>query len=542
MKKTAFTYILDNIDIETEKALPEMLNDKKGNFVKNIHTKDLLPNSLFFAAVEQVPIAISITDKKAKILYANQEFCKITGYTLDEVIGQNESILSNKSTPREVYYDLWHTISRHSTWHGQLINRHKKGHPYLADLTISPIQDKLKNTTHYIGMHRNISEPYEIKKNLNNQKLLVESVINASSVAMVVLDQNNRVILDNLQYKTLISDLGHTEPVHLFLELLTLELGDIRAYLSTHANGFSNIEIRIDSHLNPVPAWFSCSGNLFQEQVANANHFFDDKTLDFLLLSFSNITVQRRHHEESYLQSLKVLLAEEEQVRSIRETLLGSIHQINQPLNQIQAAIQLMHTKKQTGALLDLLQQLEDSCQQTVDTLQQCVPEIFPTAITAININQILHQILMLSNDTFLRNGIIIDWEPSVILPHIMGAENKLLTLFKKLIDNAIYALSRNKNTERCIKITTSNSHQRVSVSIADTGPGIPAHLHSKIFQPFFTTKDRGDAQVGMGLVVAKDIVNQFNGNIELDADYQNGCRFIVSFPVISRNNTGYDQ
>ena len=184
-------------------------------------------------------------------------------------------------------------------------------------------------------MHRNISEPYEIKKNLNNQKLLVESVINASSVAMVVLDQNNKVILDNLQYKTLISDLGHKEPVHLFLQFLTLELGDIRAYLSTHSAGFNNIEIRIDSPIKAVPVWFSCSGNLFQEQVANANHFFDDKTQDFLLLSFSNITAQRRHHEEAYLQSLKVLLTEEEQVRSIRETLLGSIHQINQPLNQI---------------------------------------------------------------------------------------------------------------------------------------------------------------------------------------------------------------
>jgi len=158
-------------------------------------------------------IALIFIVKKANILYVNKAFSKVTGYKISEIIGQNESMLSYKSTPREVYYDLWYSISRNNIWHGELVNRHKNGEPYIAELTVAPMQDPMNNTTHYLGMHRDITESYETKKNLLTQKSLIESVISASSVAMVVLDQNNKVILDNQQYKSLVSDLDHKEPV-----------------------------------------------------------------------------------------------------------------------------------------------------------------------------------------------------------------------------------------------------------------------------------------------------------------------------------------
>lgn len=544
MEKTTLKYLQMHTDIEKviDELNPALLDREQGKFIDllNGKRKELLPPWLFVEAVEQAPVAISITDKKANILYANQAFSDVTGYSITEIIGKNESMLSYKATPREVYYDLWHTISRNKTWHGQLINRHKNGMPYLADLTVSPMQDSLKNITHYLGMHRDISDKFRVEKKLQNQKMLIESVINASSVAMVVLDQNDQVVLDNLQYKTLFSDLDHAEPIQLFLEILSRELGDIRIYLARNPAGFNNYEVRIDSAAKHHPLWFACSAKTFQEKNAEATGFFDETSENYILLSISNITKQRQHQEEIYLQSLKAMLAEEEQIRSIRETLLGTIHQVSQPLNQIQAAIQLMRQKGQQGALLDLLKQLEDRCLQTVSTLNHCIPEIAPTAISSINLNQILQEVLKLSNKKFLSNGIVVDWEPSLVLPNILGAENKLRMMFKQLIDNAINALNQSHKPDRNIVIKTQTNNDRVIATITDSGPGIPKHQRSKVFHPFFTTQKMGGVQAGMGLVMAKEIVHQFNGTIDIDNELQDGCRFIVSFPMINAND--YDR
>ena len=544
MKKTTLKYLQIHSDIEKviEHLAPDLLNLEQSKLIDRLNNKrkDLLPAWLFVEAVEQAPVAISITDKKANILYANQAFSKVTGYSMPEIIGKNESMLSYKCTPRQVYYDLWHTISRNKTWHGQLVNRHKNGAPYLADLTVAPMQDSQKNITHYLGMHRDISEHYRVEKKLQNQKLLIESVINSSSVAMVVLDQNNNVVLDNLQYKALISDLGHKEPARLFLEILSRELGNIHAYLEENPGGFNNMEIRIDTHPKHNPLWFACSGKIFQEKTTYASSFFEETSQNYLLLGLTNITQQRRHQDEMYLQSMKAVLAEEEQIQSIRETLLGAIHQVSQPLNQIQAAIHLMQQRKEEGALLDLLKQLENSCQNTVSRLNHCVPEVVPTAITSVNLNQILHEALMLNSNKFLSNGIIIDWLPTPVLPNILGAENKLRMLFKQLLDNAINALNRSVNNDRTITITTKANHQRVHVYIADSGPGIPERHRTKVFEPFFTTQRLGGIQAGMGLVMAKEIVQQMNGSIEIDPDYDPGCCFKVSFPVI--NHDAYDR
>ena len=79
---------------------------------------DGLTPEVFQQAVEHAPIAISITDLKANILYANRAFSSITGYDSREVIGKNESVLSNGTTPRLVYQALWSRLAQKKAWSG----------------------------------------------------------------------------------------------------------------------------------------------------------------------------------------------------------------------------------------------------------------------------------------------------------------------------------------------------------------------------------------------------------------------------------------
>lgn len=540
MTKPTPDYLLSEIAIETAKQLApgDAMDDSalppkktKGKQANN------LPFSLFVKAVEQAPVAISITDKKANILYINDAFTSVTGYKAAEILGANESKLSDKSTPRQVYYDLWHTISRKQIWHGQLVNRKKMGQRYLADLTIAPMLDEHGAISHFIGMHRDVTQAHHAEQQVGNQKQLIESVINASPVAMAVLNDSKRVVLDNQMYKMLISELDKKEPALFFLDALEQEMGALWDNPDRN-RGFAHLEIRVEGVGRRGTRWFSCSGNWFSEDDTCADNFFVKQSKDYLLLSINDISQQRRQQENLQVQTLRTMLAEEEHIRSIRETLLGAMHQIRQPLNQINAAIQIMAQRNDANnrPLKDLLGQVQLMGEETLATLQRCVPEIPESAVVPVNLNQLLHEVMLLYSTKFLANGVVVDWLPNPVLPSILGSANKLRMLFKQLIDNAVNALNRAGSRERIIKISTAVDHDWVHVAIADSGPGIPLNQHSKVFEPFFTTEAMGGLQAGMGLVMVKEIVNQHNGMIGIDPDYQNGCCFNISFPVCPKH------
>jgi nitrogen fixation regulatory protein len=358
---------------------------------------------------------------------------------------------------------------------------------------------------------------------------LIESVVNGSPVAMVVLDADHKIILDNQKYKMLVSDMGMPEPALYFIAALQEEMPDFWA----SKRNFNQREVRFEGTGQGRTRWFYCSGNWFSEDDTDADNFFTKHTNSYLLLSINDVTLQRRQQEKMHLQTLRNILAEEEQIRSIRETLLGAMHQIRQPMNQIGAAIQIMAQRNdsQNQALKELLNQVQRMGEETLATLQLCVPEIPETAVIPVNLNQLLHEVLLLYSHTFLANGVIIDWLPTAILPSILGSENKLRMLFKQLLDNAVDAMNRAGSKERYIKISTSVSEKWVNVRIADSGPGIPANQHSKVFEPFFTTQNMGGIQAGMGLVMAREIVSQHNGIIIIDPVYIDGCCWSISFP-----------
>ena len=344
----------------------------------------------------------------------------------------------------------------------------------------------------------------------------------------------DRVILDNHNYKALVSDLDKGEPATYFLQLLRDEMGDLWSQLQNKEQGFNNREFKIESKGGQRARWFSCAGNWFIENEVNADAFFENVSKQYLILTLTDITRQRRQMEELHIQTLKTMMAEDERVRSIRETLLGAMHQIQMPMNQIRAAEQILRHKRddQNAGLLQILQQIQQSGEEAVATMQKCIPEILQTAVIPINLNQILHDVLLLSNQRIWSNGIGVHWQPLAQLPTMLGSENRLRILFKQLIDNAIEAISESDCAEQRLKITTDTDSDLIYVSIEDSGPGIPVEKRAKVFEPFYTTRPMGGNQAGMGLVMAKEIVNQHQGFIEIDPDYDQGCRFKISFPL----------
>ncbi|SMF96524.1 nitrogen fixation negative regulator NifL [Methylomagnum ishizawai] len=496
----------------------------------------MTPLRLFMETMDQSPVAISITDQRANIIYVNQAFTRITGYSPEEAIGRNESMLSDKITPKRVYQDLWATLGQKKVWQGVLVNRHKTQGKYLADLTIAPMLDERGELTHYIGIHRDVTEFYGLEQKVKNQKKLIETVVDSIPVATVLLDAGDRVVFDNLVYKGLTSELGVAEPVQLFLKMLREEIGDRWHDLERRGKSFRNHEIRVDLGGYRPPRWFSCAGTWFSENDIGVEAYFQQRQQTYLLLTLTDITQQKRQQEEIRINALKAIMADEERIQSLRETLSGVIHQVQAPVNMLSAALNMLERRRRNGddnaALAGLLKQALDSGQDTVATLQGCMPDPDPAKVAPVNINQVLHEVLILLTPRLLADGIIIEWQPTPVLPTIMALENRLRAMFKQLLENAIDAMRQNGAKPRELRIATRPEADLIHIVIEDSGPGIPVELRTKVFEPFFSTKGGAGRQAGMGLAMVQDVVNSHAGMIMIDPEYQDGCRIRLQFDI----------
>ena len=109
--KQALTAILTSLPEDLPPQLRKLFDlDQKSQ-------DGLPPPRLYQDAVEQISVAISITDRNAKILYVNAAFEALTGYRAGEVRGRKESVLSDLRTPRAVYVEMWETIGKGDVWH-----------------------------------------------------------------------------------------------------------------------------------------------------------------------------------------------------------------------------------------------------------------------------------------------------------------------------------------------------------------------------------------------------------------------------------------
>jgi len=117
-------------------------------------------------AMDQSTEIIVITDTEGMITYVNPAFEKTTGYSREEVLGKNPSILKSTKQDDMFYHDLWETISKGKTWSGRLVNKKKDGSEYTEEATISPVLSDQGEIVSYVAVKRNISDKLKLEARL----------------------------------------------------------------------------------------------------------------------------------------------------------------------------------------------------------------------------------------------------------------------------------------------------------------------------------------------------------------------------------------
>lgn len=125
---------------------------------------------------------------KGIITYANDEFCKLSGYTREELLGKNHNIIRHPDNPKELYLDLWTTIQKKQIWQNIIRNNSKSGKAYYVKTTIRPIVDLNGDIIEYIALRDDVTDIMNPNKQL---EYFIQYAKNPMLVMMEIVDYEN---------------------------------------------------------------------------------------------------------------------------------------------------------------------------------------------------------------------------------------------------------------------------------------------------------------------------------------------------------------
>lgn len=232
------------------------------------------------------------------------------------------------------------------------------------------------------------------------------------------------------------------------------------------------------------------------------------------------------------------MLQQTERLSSIGEIVASVAHELNNPLSGVLGFSQLLALKDTEGKFkrdIERIVECSDRCQKIVQNLlsfaRPSIPEKKP-----LGLNGVLEKTLDLLHHSLQADNIEVvkDLDPG--LPYVLADFHQVQQVFTNLITNAQQAMSADKGQGKLLLRTYPREGQ-VVLEIVDDGPGIPAEVLPRIFDPFFSTKKQGRG-TGLGLSVSYGIVREHGGEIRVETRSRQGTTFSAVFPVFEGART----
>ncbi|MFN3688783.1 EAL domain-containing protein [Salinarimonas sp.] len=189
-------------DVTTERRQQESLAEAHARA-----TRALAELGAYRTALDQHSI-VAVTDRRGRITYVNDLFCKISGYEREELIGNTHKIVNSGTHEPGWFKNLWRTIATGRSWRGEICNRKKSGGLYWVDTTIVPMRDAEGRIESYVSIRYDITErkraeaavAQEIEKRAAAETLL-RDVLDTIPDAVAAYDTQDRLVLFNKAYK-----------------------------------------------------------------------------------------------------------------------------------------------------------------------------------------------------------------------------------------------------------------------------------------------------------------------------------------------------
>jgi signal transduction histidine kinase len=237
--------------------------------------------------------------------------------------------------------------------------------------------------------------------------------------------------------------------------------------------------------------------------------------------------------EKEAREKLEMELIKTNKLAEIGRRVEGIVHNMNSPLNSIIGYAQLM--KKEIGENEDLEKILKSGklIAHYIKTLQQKIKNDNVSMYRLIDVNKLLKDELELfKNNLFFKHHVktITSFEKK--LPKINAVYGDVSMCITNIINNALDAMKNSE--EKILRISTSTTKDNfIKITIQDTGCGIEKKDLPHIFEPYYSTKSYPQGSgYGLGLAIARYIVDKYKGKILVKSEVNKGTDFTILFPV----------
>jgi PAS domain S-box-containing protein len=239
---------------------------------------------------------------------------------------------------------------------------------------------------------------------------------------------------------------------------------------------------------------------------------------------------------------MEATLRNVERMQALGQLAAGTAHQINNYTNAIMGSSELLHDcvseslKERPQERADALGTLA-IIQESIQKLTALTKHLTAFAraqqapvISAGDINQVVRDTLALVNTHITKKAVALETALEEKLPAVYFSPLHLEQAVLNIVMNAVDAVEQKKGR---IAVSTFRRPEWVCISVADNGPGIPDEVRDRIFEAFVTTKPAG-VGTGLGLNVARDVVESIKGTIEVDSEAGRGTTMTIRIPILA--------
>jgi two-component system, NtrC family, sensor kinase len=231
-------------------------------------------------------------------------------------------------------------------------------------------------------------------------------------------------------------------------------------------------------------------------------------------------------------KNMQAQLMAQDRLASIGQLVSGVAHELNNPLTGVIGFSELLLKRELPDDIKKDLKIINDEAQRTARIVKNLL--IFARKQSQekqpIDINESIQTVLELRAHEQKVSNIKVNTRLAPDLPQIMGNSSQLQQVFFNIVINAEFFMSE-AHERGTMTITTERIGNSVRASLADDGPGISKESMSRLFSPFFTTKEVGQG-TGLGLSICHGIITEHGGRIYAESELGKGATFIIELPI----------
>ncbi|HEU5138652.1 MAG TPA: PAS domain S-box protein [Bacillales bacterium] len=478
---------------------------------KEDRSKESLEEFRLEDVVDHLKFSVSILDPNRPghpITYVNREFTKLTGYSFEEVVGKNCSILQGEKTDPKDIEKCTEVLEGREPVTLEILNYRKDGTTFWNELAISPIFDSNGKLLFHICLQNDITQRKNAESKLKESEQYYRSLFYHNPALVCSSDKNGVITSVNPAVKEI---LGH----------------DVSDVINMTCYDFID-----ESRWEEAGEFFekSLEGHTQKGQIQlhhKDGHLVDLESLVMpIVVDGEIIGMYTVANDVTEYNKAQELLSKAEKLNIVGELAAGIAHEIRNPLTSLKGFVQLLRPslnekKAYTDVMLSELERIE---QIVTELLLLAKPQT--VQFEEKNLQDLLEHVCTLLNTKAIMSNIEISLDYQCEVTCIYCEENQLKQVLINLLKNAIEAMPEGGE----IRMEADNpDDEHVKIFVIDQGCGIPEDNLPKLGEPFYTTKEQG---TGLGLMISSKIIKEHGGNLQFKSGENEGTTAEILLPI----------